>query len=134
MLEYFWGSGSHYGDFSELKKALLYHKIVRWTNDELELDNGTVIEIVESEQCCCAGAGGRWKNVQIDAVITDVSEPATKEVPDEDTHVVHGTVTLFHNRNTIAVADCEGNAGNGGYYYSIASLKIGKVHYKVLEA
>jgi hypothetical protein len=129
-----WGENAHYGDFAELKKHLLYHRIVKWLPNTLVLDDGTKVSIVESEQDCCATAGGTWEHVKLDAVITDVSEPETENVPDDDTRIEHGIVTIYHNQNAIAVADCEADAGNGGYYYSICSIKIGNVHYPVAEA
>ena len=47
---------------------------------------------------------------------------------------MRNTVTIYHNQNPIAIADCEADAGNGGYYYSVCSLVIKNVHYKVVEA
>ena len=34
------------------------------------------------------------------------------------------TVTIMHNRNIICKAIGEADAGNGGYYYSIASFVV----------
>lgn len=126
--------GPYQKDYDKLRERLLYHRIVKWDKHSLTLDDGTKIEIVCSEQDCCAWAGGVWNDVELDAVITDVSNPKSWDVPDDDTHVVAGVVTIFHNQNPIAVADCEGNAGNGGYYGSVCSLRIGDVDYPVLEA
>ena len=85
----------------------------------------------------CASAGGEFKDVKLDAVITDVEfgEPEVDE-GDEDfgEYSMRNTVTLYHNQNPIAIADCEADAGNGGYYYSVCSLVIKNVHYKVVEA
>ena len=44
------------------------------------------------------------------------------------------TVTIYHNQNPIALAECEANDGNGGHYYSVASLVIGEIHFPVVEA
>lgn len=43
-------------------------------------------------------------------------------------------VTIYHNQNPIALAECEADDGNGGYYYSVGSLVIGKIHFPVVEA
>lgn len=68
-------------DFDYLRQQLLYRKIIKWNENEITLDNGTVLKIEETEQDCCASAGGSFKNVVLDA-------------------------------------------GNGGYYYSIASFLV----------
>lgn len=44
------------------------------------------------------------------------------------------TVTIYHNQNPIALAECEADDGNGGYYYSVGSLVIGKIHFPIVEA
>lgn len=84
--------------------------------------------------------GSEWweyKDVKLDAVITDV-EFGEPEAIEEDEgfgeYTMRNTVTIYHNQNPIAIADCEADAGNGGYYYSVCSLVIKNVHYKVVEA
>ncbi|MBC6150097.1 hypothetical protein HB834_00350 [Listeria booriae] len=124
-----------YGTFDNLREKLLYKRITAWTKDKLTLEDGTEITIECSEQDCCAWAGGKFKGVKLDAAITDVSEPCLtgkEEFGGETTKF--GTVTIYHNNNPIAVAECEANDGNGGYYYSICSLVVNDVHYKVVEA
>ncbi|MCJ2192894.1 hypothetical protein MST23_08675 [Pediococcus acidilactici] len=124
-----------YGDFKDLKKQLISHRVVKWTSDKLVLENGTVVTIEESEQDCCAYACGEFENVKLDAVITDVSDPEIK--PGDDEYVegeMLGKVTLFHNLNPVAVAKCSANRGGSGYYYSVCSLAIKDVHYKVVES
>lgn len=127
----------NYGTKEQLKEQLLYKRIVKWAGDYLELEDGTKVFIEESEQDCCASAGGEFKDVKLDAVITDVEfgEPEAIE-GDEDfgEYTMGNTVTIYHNQNPIAIADCEADAGNGGYYYSVCSLVIKGVHYKVVEA
>lgn len=126
-----------YGTQEQLKEQLLYKRIVKWNDDCLELEDGTLVSIEESEQDCCAHAGGEFKDVKLDAVITDVvfGEPELAD-GDEDfgEYTMKNTVTIYHNQNPIALADCEADAGNGGYYYSVCSLVIKNVHYKVVEA
>lgn len=125
-----------YGNFEDLKKELISHRVVSWTPDELVLENGIVVTIEESEQDCCAWAGGEFENVKLDAVITDVSDPDVFEEieRDDESHLNSAKVTLFHNLNPIAVANCSATDGNCGYYYSVCSLAIKDVHYRVVEA
>lgn len=57
-----------------------------------------------------------------------------KEESDWGTTTSKNTVTIYHNQNLIALAECDANDGNGGYYYSVGSLVIGKIHFPVVEA
>ena len=124
-----------YGSLEELKELLLYKRIVKWGKDYLELEDGTKVTIEESESVCCAGAGGEFKDVKLDAVITDVKiGEQVKEEDDWGTTTSKNTVTIYHNQNPIALAECEADDGNGGYYYSVGSLVIGKIHFPVVEA
>ena len=123
-----------YKDFKELKERLLYKRIVAWNEKELTLEDGLVVKIAMTEWDCCASAYGNFKDVVLDAVITDVSEPVVTNVPDDDTTVNTAIVTIYHNQNPIAVADCYADAGNGNYYYSVCSFVIGTDYYKIVEA
>lgn len=124
-----------YGDFEDLKKILLYKRIVKWDSDSLTLEDGTIVSVQESEYECCANADGEFRDVELDAVITAVSDPLVTDIPDpdDDTIINAGIVTIYHNQNIVALADCYANAGNGGCYYSICSLVVNDVHYKVVE-
>ena len=122
-----------YEEFENIKEKLLFKKISTWGTSGIMLDDGTTVTIEESEQDCCACAGGEFKEVVLDAVITDVKlGEKTSEEDDMTTNYV--TVTIFHNQNPIALADCYANNGNGGFYYSICSLVVGDIHYPVVEA
>lgn len=111
-------------DFDYLRQQLLYRKIVKWNKNEITLDNGTVLKIEETEQDCCASAGGSFKNVVLDAAITNVSDIKYSHWEDEDTYGCSAVVTIMHNRNVICQAMANADAGNGGYYYSIASFLV----------
>lgn len=69
-------------------------------------------------------------NIHIDV---KVGEQVTKK-DDGGTTENRNTVTIYHNQNPIALAECEANDGNGGYYYSVGSLVVGKIHFPVVEA
>lgn len=127
----------NYKKFKEIKKQLLYKKVKEWTDKTLTLDDGTLVEIVESEQDCCASAGGEWINVKLDAVITNVKIENEREQQKFDTWSAESeslaTVVLYHNQNPIAQGECYADAGNGDFYYSICSLKIKDIHYPVVK-
>ncbi|AJA42303.1 hypothetical protein [Staphylococcus phage vB_SepM_ phiIPLA-C1C] len=127
----------NYKEFKEIKKQLLYKKVKEWTDKTLTLDDGTLVEIVESEQDCCASAGGEWTNVKLDAVITNVKIENEREQQKFDTWSAESeslaTVVLYHNQNPIAQGECYADAGNGDFYYSICSLKIKDIHYPVVK-
>ena len=127
----------NYKEFKEIKKQLLYKKVKEWTDKTLTLDDGTLVEIVESEQDCCASAGGEWINVKLDAVITNVKIENEREQQKFDTWSAESeslaTVVLYHNQNPIAQGECYADAGNSDFYYSICSLKIKDIHYPVVK-
>lgn len=121
--------------FEELKNRLLFKRIVDWTADYLILDDGTKIEIGETEQDCCASAVGEFKNVKLDAMITDVCIEDVKNINSyEDSYETHSECVLkiFHNQNPIALAECEANNGNGDYYYSVVGLRIKGDYFYIL--
>lgn len=126
---------ARYGSLEELKGLLLYKRIVKWDKDFLLLEDGTRATIEMSESDCCAYAGGEFKDVKLDAIITDIKigEQVTEESDWGETTNTN-TVTIYHNQNPIALAECEANDGNGGYYYSVGSLVIGKIHFPIVEA
>ena len=126
------GKNVRYGTIHELKEILLFKRIVEWDDSHLVLEDGTEVTIELSESDCCAYAGGKFKNVKLDAVITDV-EIGEQVSDDDDWGVRHiNKVTIYHNQNTIALAECE--AEHNGYYYSVGSLVIGDIHFPVVEA
>lgn len=62
----------NYGKWEDLEKQLLNKRVIEWDKDKLVLEDATVITIECSEQACCAWAGGEFKNVELDALITNV--------------------------------------------------------------
>jgi hypothetical protein len=110
--------------FEELRNILLYRTIVKWQENTIELDNGVVISIMETAQDCCATADGVFDDVVLDAAITNVSNIHYEPWENSDTYGCSATVTIMHNRNVICKAVADADAGNGGYYYSIASFVV----------
>ena len=110
--------------FDDLRKAMLFHKIVEWKDNYIRLDNGMELRIEETEQDCCACASGRFEDVVLDAAITYVGDIQYEPWEDDDTYGCSATVTIMHNRNLICKAVADADAGNGGYYYSIASFIV----------
>ena len=125
---------ARYGSLEELKELLLFKRIVKWDKDFLLLEDGTKVTIEMSESDCCASAGGEFKNFTLDAVVTDVKIGEPTKFDNGDGSTCENTVTIYHNQNPIALAECEADDGNGGYYYSVGSLVIGKIHFPVVEA
>lgn len=127
-----------YGTIEELKELILHKRIKEIDKDKVELENGIVLTIECSEAGCCAGGGGNFEfdefDIPIDAVVTDFVIGKQIEVPNSDTRVTRNTITMFHNQNPIVLANAETDAGNGGYYYSVTSLVIDKIHFPFVEA
>ena len=123
-------------DMEIIKEKLLYKKVIEWTEDYIILDDGTKVYVYCSDQDCCAGAGGYFNNVELDAVITDVTYDVKidREYDGYDTTISEAVIKLFHNQNVIAQNMVSADAGNGGYYYSVASLVIGDFELPILEA
>ena len=57
----------------ELKQSLLYKTITAWDNNSLTLNDGTRVTIECTDNDCCAWAGGEFKDVTLDAIVTDVT-------------------------------------------------------------
>lgn len=112
--------------FEELRGMLLYRRITEWNGNTIVLDNGVQISIEETEKDCCATAGGEFTDVVLDAAITNVSDIQYEPWRDGDygEYGCSATVTIMHNRNIICKAIGDADAGNGGYYYSIASFIV----------
>ena len=110
--------------FDDLRKAMLFHRIVEWKDNYIRLDNGMELRIEETDQGCCASAYGQFEDVVLDAAITNVSDIQYNHWDDGDTYGCSAIVTIMHNRNIICKAIGNADAGNGGYYYSIASFCV----------
>lgn len=110
--------------FDQLREAMLYHRIVEWKDNYIRLDNGMELRIEETAQDCCAYAYGQFEDVKLDAAITHVSDIQYNSWKDADTYGCSAMVTIMHNRNIICKAAANADAGNGGYYYSIASFCV----------
>ena len=84
---------------------------------------------------CCAWAGGEFKDVTLDAIVTDVTiGNITTRGDTFDTTTNEVTITVYHNQNPIALAECYADNGNGGYYYSVCSLVVNGVNHPVVSA
>lgn len=127
-------------DEKELKEYLLYKTIVKFEDNKLYLDDGTIVSIEMTDNDCCAYAFGELKDVKLEALITDVKigdymdHRFDIDAEFDDEYENHNTVTIYSNQNPVAQADCYANAGNGGYYFSVCSLVIGDVYFPVVEA
>ena len=119
----------------ELKQGLLYKTITAWDNNSLTLSDGTKVTIECTDNDCCAWAGGEFKDVNLDAAITDVKIGDITTYGDPyDMTTNNVTITVYHNQNPIALAECYADNGNGGYYYSVCSLVVNGVQHPVVSA
>ena len=114
---------------------LVGKRIVGWSEDYLKLDDGTIITIEMTEFDCCASAYGEFKDVELEAVITDIrfNKPVLNS-PYEDGYETYTTqeVVFVHNQNKIAQANLYADNGNGDFYYSVVAFKIKGVYYAPL--
>lgn len=110
--------------FEEMKEKILYHRIVEWNDNEIVLDDGLRVRVEETDYDCCASAYGKFKDVKLDAAITDITQPKYFPWENEDTYGCSAIVKFLHNRNAVCVAEADADAGNGGYYYSVASFVL----------
>lgn len=96
--------------------------------DTLTLDDSTTLTLYESASDCCAGAQGTWviRPDALEAIITDVQVVPNdgRSGYDGDGTTNWATVKILHNQNPAALADCSANDGNGGYYFSVLSLRV----------
>ena len=119
----------------ELKQSLLYKTITAWDNNYLTLSDGTKVTIECSDYDCCAYAGGVFKGVMLDAIITDVSIGEITTYGGPYNMITNNvTITVYHNQNPIALAECYADTGNCGYYYSVCSLVVNGVQHPVVSA
>lgn len=124
----------NYKSLEVFKEMVVNRRIVEWDENHLKLDDGTMITIEMTESDCCAYADGEFRDVKLDAMITDVK--MTKYV-ENDVECGDGVenvseVVIFHNRNPIAKV--EAVAGHNGYYYSVGAFKIKDVYIPIIEA
>jgi len=112
--------------FNDFREMLLYKSVVEWNKKEnyIVLDNGMRITIKMTESDCCAYASGEFEDVKLEAVITDVTEPKYSPWEDYDTYGCSAVVKMLHNQNLICKVNADADAGNGGYYFSIASFIV----------
>ena len=109
-----------------LTKYLVGRRITTATDDTLTLDDGTTLELYESDRDCCAGAFGDWEILDPDRLEAAITSVKYEDFAyhDGDTHVTKCQITIFHNQNLIALGDGYADAGNGGYYFSVLSLAV----------
>ena len=118
----------------QLKQVLLYKEIaeVNGNGDVLFLKDGTKVEFYMSDNDWCALAYGDWKLLEnVEGVITDVKFKATEEYCGRTVNKLF--ITIYHNQNEIAQADCYSDDGNDGYYYSALSVRVTNIDGKKID-
>jgi hypothetical protein len=117
-------------DAEAVKQRIIGKRVTRVDHrGDLILDDGTNLRLYMSDSDCCARAYGDWvvEPSQLDAIITDLKYDAEFDIKDDDYYggsESTAQITILHNQNPVALADCRADAGNGGYYYSVLSLNI----------
>lgn len=111
-------------------------RVVAADGETLTLNDGMTLRLYMSDHDCCASAEGEWVThpEALEAIITDVKVEVTadrEDAPDGATSTA--VITVLHNQNPIAQADCYANDGNGGYYFSVLSLAIQTPTDKVID-
>ena len=118
----------------QLKQVLLYKEIaeVNRNGDVLFLKDGTKVEFYMSDNDCWAVAYGDWKlSENFEGVITDVQFRHDKETfYNENVNKLY--ITVFHNQNEIAQAECHADDGNG-YYFSVLSVRVTDIDGKKID-
>lgn len=102
----------------------MYKEIAKVNNeDTLFLKDGTIVKFYMSDNDCCALAYGNWKLLEnFEGVITDVKFKATEEYCGRTVKKLF--ITIYHNQNEVAQAECYSDNGNDGYYYSVLSVVV----------
>ena len=112
---------------------LLYKEIKEAKGNMLELTDGTKIEFYMSDNDCCAVASGEWiLSDKFEGCITNVDFSYS----DEDLfggRCITLKLTIFHNQNKVAQADCYADNGNAGYYFSVLSVNVKNIDGKELD-
>ena len=114
---------------NNIKKSLLYKRIVEWNEKAITLEDGTTLQVECLDWDCCASGGGKWSNVKLDAVITDIKlEDVKRNVERYDfgggETCTTAKIMIYHNQNIIAQNEMYTDDGNGGYYYSVTGLLV----------
>lgn len=111
----------------KLRELLIGQKVTKADDGTLTLDNGVILELYESDQDCCAHAYGTWKITNpnnLEAGITDITYEYNAEEHSDESQTNTLTISLLHNQNPIAQAHCWADDGNGGYYFSVLSMRV----------
>jgi hypothetical protein len=116
-------------DLSNIRERIEGKRVVSVEDDgaKLVLNDGTVLHLYMSYSDCCAQASGEWviQPDSLEAIITDVRFDLVADREDDgDGATSQAIITLLHNQNPVALADCSANDGNGGYYFSVLSLSV----------
>lgn len=116
-------------DLENLRERILGRRVIAVESggERLVLNDGTTLDLYMSDNDCCASADGSWviQPDALDAIITDVRFTNENTRDDGDGAVTnYVTVTILHNQNPVALANCYANNGNGGFYCSTLALDV----------
>lgn len=104
-------------DQNEIRDLLMGHKVIKVSDDTLELDNGTRLTLEGHEGGCSCSAGDYYLTELngVDNVITSVE--FADDPDDDDYYDATGTYQIFVYADNVKVnlARFEGSDGNGYY-------------------
>ena len=121
------GNGMNSEDVKNLEKRIVGKRVISVEGSRLLLDDGTVLSLYMSDGDCCAYANGAWliNPDKLEAVITHADFKLLEDREfNGDGSTSHAQITILHNQNPLALADCYADDGNGGYYFSVLSLNV----------
>lgn len=120
-------------NLNKLKELLLYKEIKSAEDNILVLKDGTQIEFYLSDYDCCAGAYGDWiLSDNFEGCITSVTHKYSEEKQCGETKA-RLRLTILHNQNRIAQAECYADDGNAGYYFSVLSVNVKSINGETLD-
>lgn len=116
---------SHYNE-KEIKKILMYRKIVKVDEDTLYLDNGVELKVLPNEGCGGCGNGWYWlKELNgCDNAITNVEFECESLNPDDRWSEEYSyKIFVFAEDTRIKIVQVDGDDGNG-YYGTGYSIRV----------
>ena len=108
--------------FDYLKEQILGHKIAKSEGNAIVFDNGLILSIEETEQDGYAGASGEFKDVVLNAAITNISDIEFDPWETEEEFGCQASVIFLHNTDIICKAFSVAKANN--YDYAVASFIV----------
>lgn len=106
-----------YYDEEEIKKLLMYRKVVKVSDDTLRLDNGIELEIYPNEGC--GGCSSGWYDItdlnECDNIITNVEFECKRIGIGKWSDEYSYRIFVYAENKKIKMLQVDGDDGNGYY-------------------